>query len=170
MRGIVAALWLLGCDRGAGAPLDAGSRDATTPDAACTAQFEGDFAEMASAGSCATVSIDGSGDTVLDLAIPSATLAPGVAASFGLGASPAPGTYSSDSVTTWTARGVQTIGTGACVYNAGATAVPQGNFAMILDAVDAASAHGSLSLTLWVLAYPGTDCGVDDTEQVQVRF
>jgi hypothetical protein len=175
VRRIIAALSLLqctGCDHGTGAISDAGSRDTAMPDAiaVCTAQFAGDFAESATAGSCATITIDGSGETMLALAIPSATLAPEVAASFDLGASPAPGAYSSDSVTTWSARGVQTIGTGACVYNAGTTAVPQGNFAMTLDAVDASSAHGSLSLALWVLAYPGTDCGADNIEQVQVAF
>jgi hypothetical protein len=138
----------------------------------CTARFSGNFAEVAAADTCATVSTDGSGDTVLDLAIPSVMLAPGVSTAFDLGISPTPGMFSSESVTLWSARGVETVGTGACVYNAGTTAVPPGYFAMTLDAIDpvAAATHGSLSMTLWVLAYPGTNCGVDNTEQVELEF
>jgi hypothetical protein len=172
MRTIVAALWMVGCGHDAITMPDAAARDASTPDAsgACVAQFSGDFTETATAGSCATITVDGSGDTTLALAIPSTAVPSGVASSFDLGESPAPGTYSSDSITTWSARGVRTLGNGACVYSAGATAVPQGSFAMTVDAIDAATAHGSLSLTLWVLAYPGTDCGADNTEQVQLQF
>lgn len=152
-----------------------GARDAAEPDAgaaSCAAQFSGNFAEVATADACATLTTDGSGDTLLDLAIPSAMLAPGVSAAFGLGLSPSPGMYSSESLALWSARGVQTVGTGACVYNAGATAVPPGYFAMTLDSLDAVAgaAHGSLSMTLWVLAYPGTNCGAGETEQVELQF
>jgi hypothetical protein len=141
--------------------------DAPPPAIPCVATFSGNFAETANADSCAMLA-----SGTLDLAIPTTTLAPSVMASFDLGASPSPGTYSPETVPTWSARGVQRIGGGACLYAAGNAAVPTGRFELVLDAVDlaAGSAHGTLSLTQFVLAFAGTDCGASDTEQIDLQF
>lgn len=138
--------------------------DAAPAALACTATFTGNFALQTTADSCAMLA---SGS--LQLTIPAMPLRDPLNASFDLGASPSPGAYSPDSVGSWTARGVQQVGNGVCVYNAGATAVPTGSFTLQLDAVDPA-AHGSLQLVMYVLAYPGTTCGTADTEQLDLQF
>ena len=167
----IALLAVAACGDNLSVRPDAAAARDTAPDgaaAACTAHFSGNFSELATtAATCATLGSDGSSDTLLELAIPSATLGSDVAIAIDLGVAPAgSGAYSSESVAAWSARAVQVVGIGACVYNAGATAIPPGNFALTL----ASLAHGSLSLTMWVLAYPGTDCGTGDTEQLDVEF
>jgi hypothetical protein len=56
------------------------------------------------------------------------------------------------------------------VYNAGNAAVPTGDFALQIDVAAAGVIHGSLRLTMYVLAFPGTDCGAEDTEAVNIQF
>jgi hypothetical protein len=141
----------------------------TTPDAftGCSATFSGNFAETSTADQCATMT-----DAKLELMIPTTTLAAAVKVDIDLGSSVSVGSYSSDSVASWTARGVVYVGDLVCVYSAGATAVPTGDFALHVASVDAVSAsvHGSLMMTIYVLAFPGTDCGDGDTERVDLRF
>lgn len=115
---------------------------------------------------------DATGATTLSLSIPVMTLATKLTVSIDLGASPAPGTYSSETVALWNALASQRLGEGACVYSAGAGAVPPGSFRLALAAIDltAATAHGTLSLTQHVLALPGTACGPSNTELVTLTF
>src|SRR5262249_60945627 len=82
--------------------------------------------------------------------------------------SPTAGPYSSETVATWSARAVQLIGNGICLYSAGNAVVPQGSFTLELDSVD--PAHGTLAITQYVLVYPATDCGDADTEMVRITF
>lgn len=159
-RAALAILALGACGDNA-APRDAGAPDASD---ACTATFSGNFAEMSSGQLCATLAEDGT----LAVAVPSMTLSPPLKLTVDLGASPSRGHYSSDAVASWSARGVQAIGNGVCVYNAGSQAVPTGELELDLEAIQ--PVHGTLQLTLYVLAFPGTDCGVADTESVVVRF
>ncbi len=155
---------------GCGDNLSGSTRDAAV---ACAATFSGNFAETATADSCAMlVGPTTTDDATLQLAVPTTTLPPSVMVTIDLGASPSLGTYSPETVASWVARGVQHVGNGVCVYNAGSSAVPTGSFELRLDALDAASgsAHGELALVLTVLGYPETDCGEVDTEQIDLRF
>ncbi len=139
--------------------------------AGCTATFGGNFAETSSSDACASVAVDGAGDATLALTIPTTTLPPSLKVTIDLGASPSPGSYSSDTVTSWSARGVQDVGNGVCLYSAGTTAVPTGSFALQLTGVAAGGElHGTLMLTIYVLAFPGTDCGSGDIETVSIAF
>ena len=151
---------------------NAAERDASV---ACSATFSGNFAEFSSADQCATLAAGGSGssaDATLALTIPTSTLTPAVKMKIDFGPSVSDGSYSSETVSSWTAQGLRDVGQGACAYNGGATAVPTGDFALHVDSVDAAtgSIHGAIAITLYVLAFPGTDCGDGDTERVDVRF
>ncbi len=165
----LAWLVLAACGDNAHAPIDA------APLPACTAVFDGNFRETVSAATCASV-MPGDGDAddhaVLRLAIPAATLATQLAIQIDLGIAAGPGRYSSATTSAWGARAIQPIGDGMCVYSAGATAVPAGSFTASMTAVDlaAATAHGTASVTLYVLESPGTDCGDLDTETVAVTF
>ncbi len=162
-------LVLAACGDNAHAPVDA------APDAApvCTATFTGNFREVATAAACASV-MPGDGaaadHTVLRLALPVATLDAELAFQIDLGAAAAPGGYSSVTSSAWGARAIQRLGDGLCVYNAGTDATPRGSFTANLTALDASTAHGTASLTLYVLTSPGTDCGDADTEQVDFAF
>lgn len=146
--------------------------DAPAAAAGCTADFTGNFAETAHAASCVRLIADAAGATTLSLSIPVMTLATKLTVSIDLGASPAPGSYSSETVALWNALASQRLGEGACVYSAGAGAVPPGSFRLALAAIDlaAGTAHGTLSLTQYVLALPGTACGASDTELVTLTF
>lgn len=144
---------------------DAGAPDATVT---CAATFSGNFAETSAASRCAAVDPDGT----LALTIPSQTLPPSLDATIDLGASPSAGAYSSEVVSSWSARGIETVGSSVCLYNAGASAVPPGDFALRLDQIDTAAgvAHGAITMTIYVLPFPGTDCGDGDVEHVAVEF
>lgn len=150
-------------------PLDGGVPVISGP---CTATFGGNFSESSTAEKCAAVVVDGSGEATLALTIPTTTLAPSLMVNLGLGETPSPGSYSSDGIEAWSARGVQAIGNGACLYTAGTAAVPPGSFSLHLDQLDATagSAGGSLELTMYVLPFPGTDCGAGDTEHLSLQF
>lgn len=154
--------------------VDAGLVDASVR---CTATFTGNFAEISSSDRCA-VGVLGAvipGHTTLELTIPSTSLGASLTAQIDLGVSPSLGPYSSRTVATWNARGVQTVGNGVCLYSAGATAVPPGTFELALDAIEPIDAttrtvHGSFKITMFVLAFPSTECGERDTEMVEVGF
>ncbi len=137
----------------------------------CTAVFSDNFSET-SAGppSCATVGT-ADGDTTLQFQIPSQTIAAPFAISIDLGAAPGPGTYTSDSLTTpWSASADHEFDLTSCLYNAGTASVPPGTFTLQLEALDAAVAHGTLDLVLYVLSRPYTYCGETNTEHLVVTF
>ena len=150
---------------------------AATPDAGpvpCVAHFSGNFAETSTSAACATIASGSAAppQASLSLSIPSTTLGGPVAVTIDLGSAPAPGDFAPESVPSWSARAFENVGMGACVYLAGNTAIPQGNFALSLAEVDAnaGTAHGTLVLDQSVLAFPGTDCGAVDTERTAVSF
>ncbi|HEV7556960.1 MAG TPA: hypothetical protein VGO00_15950 [Kofleriaceae bacterium] len=141
---------------------------AQAPDAAivihtCTASFTGNFAEASTSESnCPTMA-----DTTFALSLSTQALGAPLVITVDLGAMPSVGTYTPETVTSWNARGIQPIGQGECVYSAGNDVVPHGDFALELDAT---ARHGTFTSTEYVLAFPETDCGDDDTESVQVAF
>jgi hypothetical protein len=168
------ALFVIGCGLAA---CGGGDGAAPGPDAAvggdasaCRATFSANFAETwAGPANCAQLAT-AAGDTTLQLAIPSTKLGTELAISFDLGASPTPGTYSTQNlVTPWSANATQELDMTACFYQAGTGAVPAGSFSLVLDALDP-HPHGKLDLTLYVLSRPYTYCGETNTEQVSVTF
>lgn len=155
------ALVLAGCGGGAATP-DAAGADLDAAPVACVAQFTGNFVEssMASAN-CPTLT-----GGKLAFSIPVAALASTLDVSIDLG-DPTTGTYSSAGALTWSARAVQLIGNGICLYSAGDGVVPHGEMTLELDSL---APHGQLTVTQYVLVYPDTDCGAGDTEQVVLTF
>jgi len=153
------ALVLAGCGGGTTHGVDAGP---DAPPVACTAGFIGNFVDdSTAAANCPT--LDGG---TLAFSVPVAALGSTLDVSIQLGA-PTPGTYSSAGALTWSARAVQMIGNGICLYSAGDSVVPHGDFTLSLDDL---APHGKLTLTQYVLVYPDTDCGDADTEQVLLTF
>jgi hypothetical protein len=146
------------------------------PDAAiapaCAARFTGNFSESSSSDTpCASLAPKES-DWSLSFGVPVEALDSTLAISIDLGAAPAIGTRSSADTAAWNARAVHVIGDSACIYAAGATAIPSGSFTLALDTIDlgARRAHGSLALTLYVLTEPGVACGDPDTEALELAF
>ena len=90
-----------------------------------------------------------------------------------LGPTPTPGTYRAGTTALWSATSTRTVGAGACIYRAGNTATPTGDFALELTSID--PLHGALTMTLPVLPRVSddgraTDCGAGTTEQLRARF
>ncbi len=141
--------------------------------ARCTATFSGNFSETSSGGSdCPMVATDpASGDVTLAFDVPSTTLAAPLAIAFDLGATPAPGVYSPEIVSDWTALVTSSVDS-SCVYSAGSDAVPNGSFTLTLVSIDAGArtAHGSLMLDEYLHAFVLTDCGPVPTEDVELVF
>jgi hypothetical protein len=138
---------------------DARCGDAAVCGNACEASFSGNFAELSySAASCPTLGSD------LAFSIPSTTIGSDLAVSIAIGG---PGTYSSETVATWTAVAARSIGDGGCVYSAGSDIVPTGSFT--LDLANA-TPHGTLDLVLYVHALQASDCGTASNEAVEVVF
>lgn len=109
-----------------------------------------------------------SGDTLLQLKFPhDGTL------SIDLGATPTPGAYRAGTTALWSAMATRAVGKGACIYRAGNTATPTGDFALELSSVQ--PLHGDLTMTLAVLprvsdAGAQTDCGAGTTTTLRARF
>jgi hypothetical protein len=148
--------------------------DAARADAAgamlCHAKFTGNFAATeAVPADCASVSGSAAG-TELAFSIPAIPIATNLAITIELPTPPTIGPYSSESVATWSATATQDIGNAHCFYVAGSTSVPPGNFTLMLDAIDNATAHGSLALELAVLAGAETMCGSANFESLQLAF
>ena len=64
---------------------------------------------------------------------------------------------------------------GACVFQASNNSTPSGDFVLDLSAIDRTTAHGTLSLRMFVLPRASddgkqTDCGPGTTEQLELRF
>lgn len=160
-----ALLALCGCGDNERATVDAGI-------APCTARFTGNFDETANAPDCAKLVVGTDGTTAIALTVPSAKLGTQLAISIDLGPSPTTGTFTSETVTTWKALATARVGNSACYYSAGSTAVPPGSFELALGSLDvpALTASGTLSLTQYILPFPGTTCGDSDTEHLALEF
>ncbi len=93
-----------------------------------------------------------------------------------LGPSPELGSLTSEGVTDWNAGGAAGEGGAdagsACTFGAGSAAVPAGSFTLDLTSLDvgADTAHGTVSLNMYVHAAPSTDCGAGDLETVVLSF
>jgi hypothetical protein len=129
----------------------------------CTGAFTGNFTATATMADCATQAAG-----VLQLAMPSTTLATTFQIAIDLGATPSTGMYAPGIVATWSASASATVGNAQCVYSAGNAAVPSGSFSLTVD--DAEAPHGKLDLLLYVLMPPFTDCGPQMTESMTLTF
>jgi hypothetical protein len=137
--------------------------DAT--DSTCIAAFTGNFVETsASQANCPQYT------TSIEIQIASATL--GAPLGIRISATPATGEFSSETVMDWSALAIENVsGGGACVFTAGATSVPAGDFTLSLDD----GLHGTFALTMFVLPRVTdqgieTDCGAGTTEQLALTF
>ena len=152
--------------------------DATA--ATCTATFTGNFDETsASAADCPTIQPGGlvAADVALDVEIAIATIGTSIGITIDLGPDPTPGTYSSETTTQWSALAVGRVATGACIYSAGGTSVPAGNFTLALDGIDAdrSAGHGTLDVLQYVLRNVDpqgheSECGPGDTVHLELVF
>jgi len=172
-RALAAYLLLVGCGDNAhlapDAPPPPSRPDAPPPPADCAATLSGNFAETVPLpANCATVS----GTTTLAFSVPSVYLGTSIAIAIDLGATPEPGMYSSESVASWSAMATQMIGNAKCIYIAGPTSVPPGDFTMTLAAIDlgAGTAHGDLALQLALLPGAETNCGQSNMETLDLAF
>jgi hypothetical protein len=138
----------------------------------CAATFAGNFADTTSSQqTCAQLTkASGSDDVLLGFAIDSGVLGAQATISIDLGIAPATGAYSSETLATWHAVEARSIEDGACVYSAGSVVVPTGSFQLQLGDLDAAGAHGSLSVVQYVHAVDSANCGPFDTEMIDVAF
>lgn len=166
-RRIVLACALAACGDNLVASLDGGFAEADRP---CGAVFSENFAETwTGLPGCAGLE-QSDGHTMLRLAVPSQTIAAQLEIAIDLGAAPAPGTYTSQNLTTpWSADALHEFEMTSCLYHAGAGSVPPGTFHLELDAVEP-RAHGTLELMLYVLGRPYTYCGETNIERVAVSF
>ena len=146
--------------------------DAVTSDAAigCTVRLSGNLTETSTTmAACPTL-----GSGTLAFSIASKKIGEPLGVQIYLGSSAVAGMYSSETIATWSAVGLRAVApSGACIYLAGATAVPSGNFTLALDAIDPPA--GSLAMTLFVLARTTdqgmqSDCGAGSTEDLRVTF
>ena len=172
MRAALIAALLAACGNDHAAPVVDAPAPADAPlQVTCRARFHGNLADDSTgSGDCATLGSDG-----LAFSIAEPALAIPLAVAIGVGADPAVGLYSSETVQDWSVDSYERDtagGGGACLYSAGGSATPPGSFTMTLTAVDAAAgvAHGSLSIAAWVLVFPGTHCGTDDMESIELTF
>jgi hypothetical protein len=165
VRSLAVLVAFTACGGGAAAPADAACADAAVCEGRCVATFTGNFYDSsADAANCAELSPQ------LVLNIESPAIGSPLAISIDLGASPTPGTYSSETVASWTAVQARSLGDGGCVYSAGSDVVPVGSFTLDLAIVDGATAHGTLDVLLTVHALEATNCGAASTEAVDVVF
>src|SRR5690242_15611490 len=140
------------------------------PDAApapppCTARLTGNVAATWTGPSCAMLSGD-----QLALAIPAAPFDAPLAIALDLAPSAAARTYSSDTVATWSALASRTLDFVTCHYRAGGDVIPHGDFELTLAGASPAAPHGTLTVTLYVLDPPLTDCGSGALEDLAITF
>lgn len=149
-----------------------GSPGAATPDAgppdvqvqaACTATWSGNFADVATAATpCAAMT-----GSTLAITAPSSLLMMPLPISVEL-AAPVAGSYTPSNVTAWSASEVRMIVGNSCAFEAGSTVAPHGDFTLTL--ADAAAPHGTLALDLTVLAETASTCGTPLTEHLELAF
>jgi hypothetical protein len=145
--------------------------DAPPQAALCHATFTGNFALSETIpANCGTVSNDSDG-TMLAFDVAAQPIGSDFAIQFLLGGARAPGTFSSDTITQWSATATQVLsGSSRCYYVAGATSTPPGTFTLTLDSINSNVAHGELSLELAVLQGAENDCGPDNLEDLALSF
>ena len=134
---------------------------AVAPDAfvACTAEFSGNFAEVATtATACA------SSGAQLVISVPSESLTAPLMVTLAI--APSPGDFSSETTATWSAIGTRMVGHDTCVLDAGDQVVPHGSFTLHLASAD----HGALVLDQPVRATLFSTCGDTLSEHVEVAF
>lgn len=131
---------------------------------ACSASFTGEFREASSS----TADCPNLVNAALDFAMPVATLGGSVLAIEIDLPSPQPGSFSSETIDSWSGSVFEAETNGGCLYRAGNAATPQGSFTLALDSV--APLHGSLTMSLAILTLPGSVCGQIDTEIVTSKF
>ncbi len=141
----------------------------------CNAELSGNFRDSSwSVKNCPTIAAGvgaTAGGTLLQWKLPTRSLA----LTLDLGHAPTAGAYNSGTTDFWSASGIQPIRSGACLYQAGNNVTPTGDFVLDLTAIDHTTAHGTLSLRMFVLPRAAddgrqTDCGPGTTEQLQLRF
>ncbi|HXJ20484.1 MAG TPA: hypothetical protein VMT03_09635 [Polyangia bacterium] len=163
--GLLLSLPVAGCS---GSPSDAG----------CVLDYFGNTADSERPARCATLTAAG-GDAgaaagwqlTISNQPSSAASKLALLAAIDLGPAPGAGTYSSETVGTWSITALSTAASN-CAFGAGASSVPTGSFTLQLASVDLATAavHGTLEAQMTVHAPPGTDCGPGDEETADVRF
>ena len=130
----------------------------------CSASFSGEFLESSSS----TADCPNLVNAALDFAMPVATLGGSVLAIEIDLPSAGPGSFSSETIASWSGSVFEAETNGGCLYRAGNAATPQGSFTLALDSV--APLHGSLTMSLAILTLPGSVCGQIDTEIVTSKF
>ena len=123
---------LAACGDNLAAPIDA------APIATCAATFTGNFAEVSSTTDNCPVFRSGglvATDLSLDVEIAVAAVGTSIGITIDLGAAPTPGVFSSETTDAWSALAVAHVASGACIYNAGTTAIPVGSFVLTLDSL-----------------------------------
>jgi hypothetical protein len=143
-------------------PVHAPDAAAGPPDAfvACTATFTGNFADLATtATACATAT-----GSQLVLTVPSTGLLAPLSVTLAIAA--APGDFSSETTTVWSAIATRMVGHDTCVLDAGDQVVPHGSFTLHLTGAD----HGTLELDQPVRATMFSACGSPLAEHVEVAF
>jgi len=154
------AVILAACGGGAAAH-DAPMIDAP---AACTATWSGNFAEVAtSPTACATITPGGA----LAIQAPTTRLPTPLPIAIQLAAAVA-GSYSSESVVTWSASEKTMVVGDTCIFQAGPGVAPPGDFTLTL--ADATAPHGTLDLDMVVLAGELSVCGNPLSEQLELAF
>lgn len=148
-----------GDNQAARVPVDA------SPPPPCTARLSGNVTTTWTGPTCASLA----GDR-LSFAIPAAPFDQPMAIALELAPAPAAGTYSSDTVSTWSALASRTLDFVTCHYRAGGDVIPHGDFALTLADASPAAPHGTLTVTLYVLDPPLTDCGSGALEDVAITF
>ncbi|HEY1548031.1 MAG TPA: hypothetical protein VGG28_09425 [Kofleriaceae bacterium] len=160
MRVVATMIALAGCGGDHAATVDAAPPDAF---AACTATWTGNFAEtVTTATPCSAMS-----GTTLAIQAPTTRLATALPISIALPAAIA-GTYTSDTIGSWSALESMTIVGDTCIFEAGSALAPHGDFTLTL--ADAAAPHGSLALDMVVLAEEFSVCGSPLTETLELTF
>jgi hypothetical protein len=180
---LACGLWLAACGDNRAAPTSDAGACATAP-CPCTAVLTGNVADTTRSADTCPVLEPGSGPstghTMLDFLVISQALGTQLGVRIDLGAVATTGTYSSATTRVWSAIAIKNVPVhGACVFTAGSTSVPAGNFTLTVDSIaktiDDAVAHGSLAVTMFVLpqtteAGAQTDCGPGPTEDLALTF
>jgi hypothetical protein len=153
------ATMLAACGGGSAAP-DGPPADGP---AACTAMWSGNFAEVDSTATpCASIA-----DATITISAPTTRLPMPLPISITL-ASAVAGSYTSESVTAWSASETMTVVGNSCIYEAGSAVAPHGDFTLAL--ADASAPHGTLDLDMAVLAAAFSTCGSPLTETLELTF
>lgn len=135
------------------------------PPVPCTARLTGNVTATWTGPTCASLA-----GAQLTFAIPAAPFDAPMTVTLELAPTAAAGTYSSDTVSTWSALASRTLDFVTCHFRAGGDVVPHGDFELTLDDASPGAPHGALTVTLYVLDPPLTDCGAGPLEHAAIRF